>query len=167
MNETALRENPYTAPQSAIADEAPRGLELAGRGARVLATVLDSVSGAIALLPLAWMFLLQFDPTGANWNLRIALCALPVLVLLAWNGVLLSRRGQTLGKQLLGIRVLRVDGSHCGLARIFFARFLPVTLLGAIPLIGLLVSLVDALMLLRDSRRCLHDEIADTIVVTA
>jgi uncharacterized RDD family membrane protein YckC len=68
---------------------------------------------------------------------------------------------------MLGIRVVRRDGSHCGLARIFFARYLPVTLLGAVPFVGGLVSLVDALLIFRDDRRCLHDEIADTIVVKA
>ena len=36
-----------------------------------------------------------------------------------------------------------------------------------VPFVGGLVSLVDALLIFRDDRRCLHDEIADTIVVTA
>ena len=83
------------------------------------------------------------------------------------NCVFLHRNGQTLAKKMLGIRVVRRDGSRCGLARIFFIRYLPVTVMGAVPFVGGLVSLVDALLIFRDDRRCLHDEIADTIVVIA
>ena len=36
-----------------------------------------------------------------------------------------------------------------------------------IPVVGWLYGLVDALMIFRDSRKCLHDNIADTIVVKA
>jgi uncharacterized RDD family membrane protein YckC len=40
-----------------------------------------------------------------------------------------------------------------------------VSLLGAIPYVGWLVSLVDPLLIFGKDRRCLHDLIADTIVV--
>ena len=43
----------------------------------------------------------------------------------------------------------------------------PWGLLGLVPLIGWLFALADALLIFRDSRKCLHDNIADTIVVTA
>ena len=36
-----------------------------------------------------------------------------------------------------------------------------------IPVIGSLVGLIDALLIFRDNRRCLHDNIADTMVVVA
>jgi len=40
-------------------------------------------------------------------------------------------------------------------------------LIGAIPFLGRLVQFIDPLLIFRDSRRCLHDEIADTTVVNA
>jgi hypothetical protein len=39
--------------------------------------------------------------------------------------------------------------------------------LASIPVIGTIYGLLDVLLIFRASRRCLHDNIADTIVVTA
>ena len=168
MEETTLRDNPYLAPQAVVADAAVPALQLAGRGERLLAVLLDSAFVVLALLPLTLVMVLgEFPTSGPGAYLRIGLGLLPFVAFVAWNAVLLHRRGQTLGKQLLHIRVVRLDGSRCGLARIFFARYLPVTVLGFIPFLGLVISLADALLIFRDSCRCLHDEIADTIVVTA
>ena len=36
-----------------------------------------------------------------------------------------------------------------------------------VPIVGAFYALVDCLLIFRESRRCLHDNIADTIVVTA
>ena len=172
MDETYLPQNPYAAPAAAVADEAPRTHALADRGIRLAAVLLDGVFVGLSVVPLAIAFFWSLDPggqpqVGAGQVAGLVVGGLFLLALLAWNCILLSRNGQTLAKKLCGIRVVRRDGSRCGLARIFFARYLPVTVLGMIPFIGSLVSLVDALLIFRDDRRCLHDEIADTIVVTA
>jgi len=175
MNQTLLPDNPYAAPAAAVADEASRDMELAGRGTRLGAVLIDGLIFSLGVMP---MIIAVFVLGGmANMKdarsmeigvaLGIGVGALLFLGVVAWNCVLLHRRGQTIAKKLLGIRVVRKDGSRCGLARIFFARYLPVTLLGMVPFVGGLVSLVDALLIFRDDRRCLHDEIADTIVVVA
>ena len=52
-------------------------------------------------------------------------------------------------------------------ARSSLLRGFVVGLLDNIPIIGPLVSLVDPLLIFRDDQRCLHDHIADTIVVRA
>ena len=61
----------------------------------------------------------------------------------------------------------RSSGEPATLGRIFLLRFLPVTLLGAVPLLGNVLTLVDILLIFRDSQKCLHDQFADTIVVKA
>ena len=97
---------------------------------------------------------------------RIALsCSLLLLAGSAVGKEHVVADGQTLGKKAVGIRVLRSDTSHCELWRIVLLRFLPLALLGAIPKIGVGISLIDALMIFGSERRCLHDLIADTIVV--
>ena len=68
-------------------------------------------------------------------------------------------------KRALDIAIVRTDGSRMGLLRYIFIRVLPVGLLGAIPYVGWLVSLIDPLLIFGKDRRCLHDLIADTIVV--
>jgi len=172
MNQTAFPENPYAAPAAVVADEPVRERELAGRGTRLAAVFLDGIFFGLAMVPLIMVMALagRLDAPGEldrGFAIGVALGLLLMLGLVAWNCVLLERKGQTVAKKMLGIRVLRRDGSHCGLARIFFARYLPVTLMSAVPFVGGLVSLVDALLIFRDDRRCLHDEIADTIVVVA
>jgi uncharacterized RDD family membrane protein YckC len=172
MNDRAFAENPYATPRAELADELVPERVLADRGTRLAAVFLDGIFFGLAAVPMILVLVYvsrggdasDFDLAAA---VGVGLGLLLLLGLLAWNCVLLARAGQTLAKKMLGIRVVRRDGRHCGLARIFFARYLPVTVLGMVPFVGGLVTLVDALLIFRDDRRCLHDEIADTIVVRA
>jgi len=94
-----------------------------------------------------------------------------------WNIVLLYKYGQTVGKKVMGIRVVRMDGSRVSFARFFFLRGLAIGVIGAvvggiggamhIKFAGNIVTLVDYLMIFGAARRCLHDFIADTQVATA
>jgi uncharacterized RDD family membrane protein YckC len=87
------------------------------------------------------------------------------LILLAVQAWLLHSWGGTLGKRLLNIRIVRTDGRRAGFARLFFLRACSTVVLALIPLLGPVIALVDMLMIFRASRRCLHDVIADTVVV--
>jgi len=94
-----------------------------------------------------------------------------------WTIVLLYRYGQTIGKKVLGIRVVRMDGSRVSFPRFFFLRWLGMAVLGAIfgaicgalhiRYVGNSIGLIDALFIFGAAHRCLHDYIADTQVVTA
>jgi uncharacterized RDD family membrane protein YckC len=91
---------------------------------------------------------------------------LPLLGLAAWlflTVMFVSRNGQSIGKKLTGIKVVRADGSKASLGRIVLLRNLLNLLLNMIPLYGL----VDALMIFGDRQQCAHDKIADTIVIRA
>jgi uncharacterized RDD family membrane protein YckC len=89
---------------------------------------------------------------------------------LIWNAitvVLVQRNGQTIGKKLLGIKVVRSDGSKASLGRIFWLRNVIFLIVGLVPLVGVVLVLLDLLMIFGEARQCLHDRIADTIVVRA
>ena len=58
---------------------------------------------------------------------------------------------------------MRRDGSPASLGRIFWLRNVVNTILGIIPLYGI----IDVLFIFGEARQCLHDKIADTIVVKA
>ena len=81
--------------------------------------------------------------------------------------MLVKRNGQTIGKKLAGIKVVRSDGSKASLGRIFWLRNIVNAIPSAIPFLGSLYGLVDHLFIFGDKRQCLHDKIADTVVVTA
>lgn len=85
---------------------------------------------------------------------------------LAANAYLVTRHGQTVGKGWLGLRITRPDGSPPRFLRGFLVRELLVGVLGAIPVLGVLFSLADGLLLIfGERRRSLHDVMADTIVI--
>ena len=66
---------------------------------------------------------------------------------------------------MLGLRIVRTDGSRAGFARLFFVRAGFAVVLPMIPFLGLLIVLADVLCIFRETRQCLHDQVADTVVV--
>ncbi|WP_018923129.1 RDD family protein [Salsuginibacillus kocurii] len=72
--------------------------------------------------------------------------------------------GYTVGKRLLGIRIVKVDGSNVSFGTMLLRHFLG----GIVYVITLLMGvLVSAFMIgLRKDRRALHDFIANTYVTT-
>jgi uncharacterized RDD family membrane protein YckC len=163
--------NPYAAPTARVIDPLQTGTqELADRGTRLLAKIVDGlIFGVIAfVMIMAGAFIGKGTGDSNVAGVIIAFAAgAGVIVLLVVNWVLLHRHGQTIAKRWFKIKIVRTDGSPCSLLRVIFARWLPVALLGFIPLVGYIVSLLDPLLIFRDDYRCLHDQIADTLVVKA
>jgi uncharacterized RDD family membrane protein YckC len=172
----------FRPPSALVADQAEAtALVLAERSTRFWAKCVDWLAllglvlgaGLVALLTIPAM--LAYRKAGGNpAALNIVAAAvmglalvLGGIALVVWNCVWLHQYGQTVGKRALGIRIVRSSGERATLGRIFGLRYLPVTLLGAIPYVGWAIGLADVLMIFRDSRQCLHDQIADTIVVKA
>ena len=59
--------------------------------------------------------------------------------------------------------MVRRDGSPVSVSRVILLRNVLNGLLGMIPFYGL----IDVLFIFGDARRCVHDHIADTIVIKA
>ncbi|HVK55926.1 MAG TPA: RDD family protein [Burkholderiales bacterium] len=168
--------NPYAAPTAVVDDIQTNneGLELAGRGIRLGASLLDGIIMA-ALIWIPIMIFMGFDALArfAAWQAErgilggVAMLLGGFVLFLVVNGYLLHKNGQTIGKRLLGIKIVRTDGEAADLPRILLFRYGPGILANVIPFINLLYPLVDSLLIFRESRKCLHDNIADTIVVKA
>lgn len=171
--------NPYAAPTAEVRDIIPDGekVALAGLGARFGAFLLDGLFGFL-LVYVPFLLLIDYGDLAAisevNFGTLVSLfgrAAIGALIgLVVWAAItmyLVHRNGQTLGKKLVGIKVVRADGSRATLGRIFWLRNVVIGLITSIPYIGTLMWLVDHLLIFRASRLCLHDQIADTIVVDA
>lgn len=96
------------------------------------------------------------------------------LIVLVAQVILLSTRGQSIGKIITKLRVVRaVDGAQAGFVHAWLLREAVITVigvvLGVLPFLGLALRpgfhLTDWCMIFRDDRRCLHDLIAGTQVV--
>lgn len=89
-------------------------------------------------------------------------------VFLAINGYLLAKQGQTVGKKLVGTRIVAfADGQRLPLGKLYGLRYLPLSAFTLVPFIGILPSFIDPLLIFQKDKRCLHDRIAGTKVVNA
>jgi uncharacterized RDD family membrane protein YckC len=165
--------NPYAAPTARVTDVVTEEQTLADRGTRLAAAIVDSLLfGGLAILMAILVPLLARNSSAATFGIIGVVFFGGFLALIVVNFVLLYRYGQTIAKRLFKIKIVRSDGSRCGLARIIFLRALPITIVASlvnyvVPLGGSLLSLLDPLLIFRQDYRCLHDHIADTIVVKA
>lgn len=191
---------PLVAPSSGVPLAAPMDLgapaeelNLAGHGARIGAAFINAFVYFISMMPGAIIgarkmveefpemkegrmpspqTIQHMDP-GVMLQLVVLMYG-GVGVAIVLQAVLISFTGQSLGKLLVGVRVVRLDGGKAGFVRGALLRYvLPVFfmfLLICIPIAGPLLLLpmfliVDLCFMFRADRRCLHDLMAGTIVV--
>ncbi|MBK8036795.1 MAG: RDD family protein [Verrucomicrobiaceae bacterium] len=95
-----------------------------------------------------------------------ALSGLLILALGIFQLVMLATRGQSIGKRLLGIRIVTYpEGQNPGGVKTILLRGVVPAVIGMIPVLGPLFSLVNVCFIFREDRRCIHDLIAGTQVV--
>ncbi len=162
--------NPFTPPRSLVEDlpdvddDSPI---LATRGARFAAALVDTlISFALYLAIMLPMYGFEsLRSHGHSEPLRGTLVYYGLgFAVEAW---FLYRSSQTLGKMALGLRIVRRDGGHASFGRSFWLRSVVASAVVFVPVIGLLTWVIDSLFIFGKSRRCVHDLLADTIVVTA
>ena len=156
--------NPYAPPTAMVLDviDPAEQSVLAERGARLAAAILDSII-FIAMVYVPLILAVIVDDSGVISAIGLAV-ALVGFSAWAWLTVLyMKRNGQSIAKKVLSIKVVRTDGSPVSLGRLIWLRNVVNWLISIIPLYGL----IDSLFIFGEPRQCLHDKIADTIVVKA
>lgn len=169
--------NPYAPPRAEVLDQAfPPSTQHAPPGRRLGAVILDVLFLFCTVLPSVIAVGLERSATlGALQTLQnrefaagiggvISLVGL--VVWLIWSLILLHEGGQTFGKRILRIRIVRSNGGRASLPRLILLRYLVSIVLFLLPYAGKLCFLADSALMLGRSRQCLHDRTADTIVVT-
>jgi uncharacterized RDD family membrane protein YckC len=136
---------------------------LADRGERFTANLIDSF---IVAAPVVVALLIHDFVAGVVYSneLFTVPAVLVGLAALAFQAFRVHQTGQSVGKGMMRIRVVRTDGGPVSLGRLIFLR--NVAPLFASSFCGFF-SLVDALLIFGHERRCLHDVMADTLVVKA
>jgi len=142
--------------------------ELAGRGRRLAAVLVDAVLAApLALVALTYTgtlaAIINHQPVSPEQQLLLA--AFGWASFIALHAYTLAQGGQTIGKYLLRVRIAGLDGGVPPLWRIAVLRYLPLHVLSFFGPVGGLVLTVDDLMIFRGDRRCLHDLICGTRVL--
>lgn len=171
------------APASALGTAGPVAgstLENASVGMRFGAALIDGILKSLCWLPTAlavWRAVADDVMAGQQPSVAtlmtamngVVLKSLPFLIgLAALQCVLLTLRGQSVGKLLLGLRIVRcADNTQAGFLHAFLLRGGIPWMIEQIPLLGGLFWLVDVCFIFGDERRCVHDYIAGTRVVNA
>lgn len=169
---TAPDNNPFAPPAAHVADIARSGApELGGRGARFGAAIIDTLIQVGAYYALAFTVFSSLMPSSTRTGGVVGMFALQIIasfvLFIVIHGYLLATQGQTVGKKLLGLRIVRSNGERASVGRLIGVRYFLGWLIAVIPVVGVIYALVDSLMIFRESHKCIHDNIADTIVVTA
>jgi uncharacterized RDD family membrane protein YckC len=150
---------------------------LADRGARLLAALIDQVFVFVVCLPgIVMLGSVIFQAILNNGDIedispaqRVAGGLLMFLGLVIVGTVqiwMLSTRGQTIGKRLMSVRiVLLANNANPGFVGAVLMRAVVPAIISAVPFVGAIFSLVDVCFIFRDDRRCIHDLIAGTKVV--
>lgn len=139
-------------------------------GRRAIAILLDIVLLTLVTSPLSGIILSivapGFTPTLSNLFANTQLLVITLVVLTTiqalYYGYFLSQnKGQTPGKKLLGIRVIKRDGSKLTVRDALLRNVIGYQLSHIIPGIGFLWMFVDK------QSRTWHDMLTNTIVVDA
>ncbi len=157
-------------PTGAAATLIGAGGPPADRMKRLVATLLDAL---IFWVTAGMAFGLGFL-SGAGFHWGVGLLSGFGLMSIVWLGMLvcqcylLAIRGQTIGKIVMGLRIVRFeDGGNPGFVKAVLLRTFLWALITAVPVVGTLVGVVGILFIFRDDQRCLHDHLAGTRVVNA
>ncbi|MGH1461130.1 MAG: RDD family protein [Neptuniibacter sp.] len=142
---------------------------LASRWSRLWAALIDcliAVATTIPLMSYLDVWALAFEG-HIPIDVTIKLAVLSWLLFFLIHGYFLKEKGQTVGKMILGIAIVTLDGHKPEFIPLVLKRYLPMMIIGYIPLIGQYLSITEVLFIFRKDKRCIHDLIAGTKVINA
>jgi uncharacterized RDD family membrane protein YckC len=171
MNNAASDDtNRFAPPTAHVEDISTGSQELGGRGARLGASLIDTLIQLAVYYALAFTVFSALIPTN-TLSRGVGAFALQMIVsfvlFAALQSYLLATQGQTIGKKLMGLRIVRSNGERATLGRLLGLRYFLGWVIAVIPIVGVIYALVDCLLIFRESHKCLHDNIADTLVIKA
>ena len=156
---------------------------LASRWTRLCGFVIDMAIVVLMIVPLD-VFLFPDSGGGDDETFREVMHDLfinsvsvdGILTDLIWmalsyvilNGYLLETHGQSIGKRLMGTRIVSAhDHTLLPLWKIYLMRHVLFDAIGILPILGNLAMLADSLFIFSQEKRCLHDHVAGTKVIKA
>lgn len=165
-----MNDNVYKAPQAELVMEAEGSNFLASRWRRLCASMVDSLVLMLFVIPTMYLtggfsgFSEDAQPS-IGYSLVIGLLGSIVFILL--NGKLLLSNGQTIGKRLLGIKIVDLNGDLPELKKHLLKRYAVFFIPAQVPVVGQLFSTINTLFIFGKQKRCVHDLAAGTKVVDA
>lgn len=161
--------NVYSTPQSQLVDQVDDSEKpLASRWARLGASIIDSIIMMVIIMPVMY-FTGGFDgimegvQPGFVYTLGVGV--LGIIVFFVINYRYLVANGQTVGKKVLEIKIVDLNGNVPVFQPQLVIRYAVYMLPGQIPVVGQIFSFVNILFIFGKEKRCIHDMVAKTKVV--
>ncbi|MEV5592766.1 RDD family protein [Streptomyces sp. NPDC052496] len=162
--------NPY-GDQYGAADPLAGMPPLAGRGRRLVARIIDWIIVCVPVGLIMSAIVGGFDywtTDGTETGRQASVSLVTMLVYLVYEGLMLTSRGQTVGKMAMKIRVGMLEDGAVPAGQAGWVRAAVYTLPEIVPCCGFIFWLVNVLWCTWDRpyQQCLHDKTAKTVVVS-
>ncbi|AJT66826.1 RDD family protein [Streptomyces chattanoogensis] len=169
-SQSPYADNPYGGEYGA-ADPLAGMPPLANRGRRLVARIIDAIIigvpvGVIMNLIVGWA---NYTSTSSiETSKQATVSGVTMLVYLVYEGLMLTSRGQTVGKMAMKIRVAMLANGAVPAGQAGWIRAAVYTLPEIVPCCGFVFWLVNVLWCTWDKpyQQCLHDKAAKTVVVS-
>ncbi|MEU1813604.1 RDD family protein [Streptomyces roseifaciens] len=160
--------NPY-GDQYGAADPLAGMPPLANRGKRLLARIIDGLLVSIPVTAVFKAAVWDWDPGDWNDGRSTSLGIIVSVVYFIYEGLMLTKRGQTVGKMVMGIRVAMLENGAIPEGSPGWTRAAVYSLPQVVPCCGFVFWLVNVLWCTWDQpyHHCIHDKAAKTVVVSA
>ena len=141
---------------------------LAGLGRRLVARIVDALIIGIPVAVIA-VFAAGGRDAAEESGTTTGISIVYALVYFVYEGLMLTAGGQTVGKKLMKIRVAMLHNGAVPAGRPGWLRAAVYSLPEVVPCCGSIFWLLNALWCTWDRpyRQCLHDKVAQTVVVSA
>ncbi|MEU3714223.1 RDD family protein [Streptomyces catenulae] len=164
-------DNPYGGGYGA-ADPLAGMPPLAGRGRRLVARIIDAIIIGVPMSLIMGSIVGWVDYTStsnAETSKQATVSGVTMLVYLVYEGLMLTHRGQTVGKMAMKIRVAMLSNGSVPTTQAGWLRAAVYTLPEIVPCCGFVFWLINVLWCTWDKpyQQCLHDKAAKTVVVSA
>lgn len=143
-------------------------LDIASRWSRLWASLIDGIIMLIVFLPVIFLtggYAHALEGIQPSIGYTLGMGALSIAVFVLIQGKFLSKSGQTIGKKALGIKIVTLSGELPSVKDHLIKRYGVYLIIGQIPVVGSLLSIVNILFIFGKDKRCVHDLIAGTSVV--
>ncbi|MEU5030447.1 RDD family protein [Streptomyces milbemycinicus] len=139
---------------------------LANRGRRLVARIIDALIVGIPVGLVMAVLLGDYDPVNNN-DEATAITIVYALVYFLYEGLMLTKYGQTVGKKVMKIRVALLENGEIPAGQPGWLRAGTYALPEIVPCCGFIFWLVNVLWCTWDKpyHQCLHDKVAKTVVV--
>ncbi len=144
--------------------------QTASRPVRLGGAIVDGLIQVAILVPImlaAGVLQQTFRGEKMTFGQQAIFFVVGQVVFLLLNGYLLLKRGQTIGKVAVKTKIVDMNGNLPSFGKIYVLRYLVISLIGQIPIVGYILIIIDVLFIFGKQKRCLHDYLAGTRVVDA